>query len=306
MRAYVVVATKGRPKETAILLERLLRQTRPPERVVVVGAELSDVHGIDDYAQSFRDALTVTLSDRAGLPIQRNVGLEMLAKQGVFEPEADGCFVAFFDDDFRPADDWLAAASEAFESASDCVGLTGRVLADGVRVGGVSEADAEDFLAGRKEPQEHWASGDAPRSLTSMYGCNMAFRDIVFRNKRFDERLPLYGWQEDRDFTGQAAEFGECLYIPDCQGVHLGVTGGRGSGVRLGYSQVANLAYLCRKGTVPLKIAAKLIFRSLGSNTVRSLREHALVDYRGRLKGNLIACVDLLTGRCKPERVLDL
>ena len=40
------------------------------------------------------------------------------------------------------------------------------------------------------------------REIRGTYGCNMAFRTAGIGSVRFDERLPLYGWQEDLDFCG--------------------------------------------------------------------------------------------------------
>ena len=38
-----------------------------------------------------------------------------------------------------------------------------------------------DYLAGRRPPERHWASGTTVRRLHSLYGCNMVFRDVVVR-----------------------------------------------------------------------------------------------------------------------------
>ena len=83
-------------------------------------------------------------------------------------------------------------------------------------------------------------------------GCNMAFRYSALRNIHFDERLPLYAWLEDADFRGQAERYGHVIRAEALSGVHLGHKQGRGRGVTLGYSQIANALYLATKGTVPL------------------------------------------------------
>ena len=306
MKSYVVIATKGRPTETGILLDYLARQSQRPDSVVIVGTEEADIEDLRTHTLCKEGIGVCLISDRAGLPIQRNVGLEHLKATVLPKPsEALDAHVSFFDDDFRPADNWLEQASAIFTNQSKLVGITGNVVADGVRIGGVSEIEATKYLSGELPAQDHWASGEQ-RVLTSMYGCNMAFRANVFETCSFDERLPLYAWQEDRDFTGQASEFGDCVLAPDCKGVHLGVTGGRGSGVRLGYSQIANLAYLWRKGTVSGGSALHLMVRSFGSNTLRSVRYNPRVDYRGRFRGNMMALGDIMLGRFRPERIVEL
>jgi GT2 family glycosyltransferase len=134
----------------------------------------------------------------------------------------------------------------------------------------------------------------------------MAFRDRVVAACRFDENLPLYGWQEDVDFSFQARGHGTMLFWPSCVGVHLGVRSGRVSGVRFGYSQIANPLYLMRKGTMDLRKGTWFVVRALASNSLRSAARNARADYPGRLRGNSLAIADLLRRRCHPIRVLDL
>lgn len=300
MKPYVVVATRGRADATRTLIDRLGRQATPPSHIIVVGAEAADVAGLES-----RDDLTVTLSRAPGLTRQRNVGLDALQARSALD--AGDSFVAFFDDDYRPAKDWLEQASRAFAEDPSIAGLTGLMLADGVRGPGLREADADAYIEGERPPMPHWASGPAPRDLSSLYGCNMAFRANAARALRFDERLPLYGWQEDRDYSQRARAFGRIVYWPACRGVHLGLKGGRVSGVRLGYSQIANPLYLGAKGTMSGRIVARFVMRAAAANVYGSLfRGGGLVDYRGRLNGNLRAAADLARGRCRPERAADL
>lgn len=303
MDAYVIIATKGRPRDVYELVGWLQGQTAPARHVVVVGANPADVDGLADHPHAASGRLSVLLSPRAGLTIQRNVGLDFLASQGWLKDSP--CMVTFFDDDFRPGLTWLAEAARFFQAHPDVVGLTGQVLADGAQGQPLTSADAMDYLAGRREAERHWASGPRVRRLHSLYGCNMAFRERVVRQCRFDESLPFYGWQEDQDYTGQAAQLGRNVYMPHCKGVHLGTRSGRVSGLRFGYSQIANPLYLLRKGTMPASKAWRFMSRQLAANAVRSLATHAEIDYRGRFRGNMQALADLLAGRCSPGRVSD-
>ena len=79
----------------------------------------------------------------------------------------------------------------------------------------------------------------------------MSIRASMIGDLRFDERLVLYGWQEDIDFTSQLRQRGRVVCVSNIRGVHLGLKAGRVSGERFGYSQVVNPVYLIRKGTVP-------------------------------------------------------
>ncbi len=123
---------------------------------------------------------------------------------------------------------------------------------------------------------------------------------------RFDEALPLYAWQEDIDFSRQLAPFGEIVQTQALTGVHLGVKRGRTSGVRFGYSQVANPIYLMSKGTMSVAFGARHVARNLLANLAHLPWPEPHVDRYGRCKGNLLAVLDLLRGRLHPQRVLEM
>lgn len=303
MDVYVVVATKGRPRETAILLDFLRRQTWPPDRTVVVGSTAEDVTELDGHPLVIAGAAEIIVAGRAGSSLQRNIGLEAILER---TDDSSDFFVAYFDDDFRPAAEWLEYARQTFLGDANIVGLTGNVLADGIRGPGLTENEADDYLKGRISPQSHWASGTEVRVTTAVYGCNMAFRAVVCRSCRFDEALPFYSWQEDRDYTGQAGRLGRVVYAPGCRGVHLGTKSGRTKGVRMGYSQIANPIYLVRKGTMDWRVACRFIFKNVLSNHVKALRPEPWVDRRGRMAGNWSALIDFVRGRLRPSRIQDL
>ena len=141
----------------------------------------------------------------------------------------------------------------------------------------------------------------------SPYGCNMAFRAEAIGETRFDERLVLYGWLEDRDFAAalgkQGGRFVKC---GEAFGVHMGVKSGRVSGDRFGYSQVINPIYMLRKGTMTGPMVANHILSNMAMNFSRAVWPEPFVDRWGRAKGNLIAIKDLLYGRLEPERAAKL
>ncbi|HVE07473.1 MAG TPA: glycosyltransferase family A protein [Paraburkholderia sp.] len=308
MKKYVIIATKGRAVETATLFDFLYEQDARPDAVYVVGAERADLPDVAGHRLHAHARVKLMLSQAPGLTVQRNVGVAQLLRDLDDENMREPWFAAFFDDDFRPERAWLARCAALFSEAPGVIGMTGQVLADGVRGRGISEADALKYLRGEYPRQPHWASGEERRLLNSAYGCNMAFVERVIRSCRFDEALPLYGWQEDQDYTSQALKLGlgEFLYEPACRGVHLGVKGGRISGVRFGYSQIANPIFLMKKDTMERKKAYKFITRHLLSNVYHSLRRDPIFDYRGRLKGNVLAFVDFVRGASHPQRILDI
>jgi GT2 family glycosyltransferase len=304
MQAAVIVATRNRARDVAVLLERLAAQTLKPTKILVVGTCPEDLPQGHPPAGLAPDCVELTLSPAPGLTTQRNYGLDQLATAGLLT--AEDMIVAFFDDDFRPHPSWLENAGRRLLSPGGPVGVTGRVLADGVTGPGLTDAEAALYLEGAREPMPHWTSAVRLTHRMSLYGCNMVVRSLIARECRFDTALPLYGWLEDFDFTGQARRHGQIAFAPDCLGVHLGSKGGRTSGVRFGYSQIANPLHIVRRRNMPIDETIHLVLRALASNLLRSATRNSLFDYPGRLRGNLLAIRDLFGGRCHPQRMIEI
>lgn len=285
----VLIATTGRPEIVADLVHSLFAQTRPPDRLICVGATPADIAGIAP-----RSEVVATLG-RRGTAHQRNDALDRGAG---FET------IVFFDDDFAPSRFWLERAEALFQRRPDLACLTGEMLADGARGPGISPRDARAMVFARDvDPGEIDETVDP---AFGPQGSNMAFRGSAIADLRFDERLQLYAWLEDRDFGERVRARGGYGKAAALWGVHMGAKGGRTAGVRLGYSQVANAAYLAGKGTLRTRDAARLVFGQFAANLARSARPEAWIDRRGRLRGNLLALADALKGRMAPERVLML
>ncbi len=288
LNIVIGIPTVGRASILRDTLCALALQTRRPNRVIVCGAKPSDVEGAAEIDK------TEVIPSSPGLPKQRNA---LIAAA----PEAD--VMMFFDDDFFPDPNYLAVIERTMTSDPMIVVATGQVLKDGIGGPGLSVTEANGILR---------TAAPSPLGIIPTfagYGCNMAVRLTTMRQHGllFDERLPLYGWQEDVDLSRRLAAFGKVLKVGAAYGVHLGVKQGRSSGVRLGYSQVANPLYLARKGAgYPLMRALEHIGRNIAMNIVHAPRPETYVDRRGRLRGNLLALSDLLLKRMAPERVLDL
>lgn len=190
-----------------------------------------------------------------------------------------------------------------FVAHPEIVAATGKVLADGITGPGLDYVEGMKILESAGRNME----SSLPASAYNGYGCNMAFRMQPIREHemKFDERLPLYGWLEDVDFSRQIAPHGKIVKVARLRGVHLGTKrSGRSPGKRLGYSQVANPVYLVRKGTMHWKRALIQITRNLIANSLRSLLPEPWVDRRGRLSGNLHGLYDLFLGVSSPEKAL--
>jgi GT2 family glycosyltransferase len=288
-RIAVGIPTVGRAPILRETLCEIARQTRPADTVIVCGSKAADVEGVEAASPGAK-----VLIAEPGLPRQRNA---------VIEAAADADALVFFDDDFLPDPDYLAHIEQVMVASPGVVVATGLVLADGIGGPGLTVEAGRAILAG------HAPRMTGVKPEFAGYGCNMAVRLAPIREHgvRFDERLPLYGWQEDVDLSRRLAPFGTIVLVEAARGVHLGVKSGRGSGVRLGYSQVANPLYLsAKRAGYPLPRALAHIGRNMAMNAVRALWPEPYVDRRGRLIGNILALRDLASGRMVPERILDL
>lgn len=298
----VVIATAGRPRQVEDSLALLRPQTRRPDLVILSATDAGDLPAGIDQIRGGLPFATEILLGRKGLTCQRNRALDMI--ETVAGSDASGGCIVFFDDDFVPREDWLENAAAEFVRRPECVGLTGVLLADGANGPGYDVGQAARMIqCGKGVLRGLRGRSGVARSL---YGCNMALRAQAATHVRFDEQLPLYGWLEDEDVSGQLRRLGELYRSDRLVGVHLGAKSGRVSGADYGYSQIANPIYLVRKGTYPAANAAALMARNLASNLVKAPFPEPYVDRAARLRGNLLAITDLARGRLHPCGAPDL
>lgn len=286
MRIHVVIASMGRADLLWRTVDRLQDQSRVPDGVLLAVTGANDVEGISQSRLEPHILLC-----EIGAARQRNAALDHL--------DNNSDVVVFFDDDFVPAHDYIENVEALLTENPDWVGLTGKLVDDGIRGEPIPFKEAEHRLDVDEEKPE---LGITERS--ALYGCNMAIRLSVAGDLRFDENLPLYSWLEDVDYTYQLGERGPMYACPELTGIHLGTRRARSPGLRLGYSQVANVIYLLRKGTIVPSHGRRLVTQNLIANCLRSIVPDKGIDRRGRLKGNLLAVVDWLRGNLDPRRIL--
>lgn len=290
MKLAVIIPTIGRSLQLARLLDYLGAQTRLPDLVMVSAPDASHI----EMPPATAFPVTLIFGPK-GLAAQRNQAMVPALSQ--FD------IITFFDDDFVPSADYLRQVEEAFAANADWAVVMGRVVRDGASNAGLNWQDAE--IALRDSDGKPFA-GPAVVDHVGAYGCNMSVRTALVADLRFDERLVLYGWQEDIDFTSQMRSRGRVVCVTAIRGVHLGIKAGRVSGERFGYSQVANAVYLVKKGSVPASFAFPLMLRNIAANLVKSLAPEPYVDRRGRLRGNLRAIFHVAKGRIEPEYILKI
>lgn len=289
MRIAIIIATLGRPEILPPLLKRLDEQTRRPDMIFV------SVRDADDLPEDMPSHVSC-INGSPGSCSQRNRALDMALPD--FE------IVVFYDDDFVPSRFALARIATFFSENPGVVGANGSVLADGVSTGGITDEEATKIVTAYDE-----APPEPPiieRDLRGLYGCNMAFRATAIGEARFDENLPLYGWQEDIDFTARLLPRGRLVKTNAFAGVHRGVTHGRSPGLRLGYSQMVNPAYLVLKGTMDLRDAIKIMAGNFIANHLRMFSPEPWVDRAGRARGNWCGLLQISKGQPDPMKVLEL
>jgi GT2 family glycosyltransferase len=301
----VVIATCGRRAVVAELLEQLARQTCRPDLVLVSAAGPDDVPAGCPSRVDLAKLHVRTVCGAKGLTAQRNTALRWLRDHTTVFDVPD-TFIVFFDDDFVPRHDWIAAAATLFHADEDLVGADGIILGDGA--GGTSYGlDAALNMIARGVPVKTRRNPRTEaRLVPSLYGCNMAIRASAAQGRYFDENLPLYGWLEDLDFTTRVRQYGRMLRSQTLVGVHRGVNAGRTSGLRYGYSQIANAVHLVKKGTMQRHRAIRDITRQMTANLLMSANPEPHVDRAGRLQGNWLALRDWLSGDLSTTRILEL
>lgn len=294
-KVAIGIPTAGRREQLRLTLSNLTRQRRLPDRVLICPAEEHDFDRADGQALPF--PLDLVRSASRGASIQRNAILR--------ESFGNEDLLIFFDDDFYAASDYIEQAVELMEHATDVVIATHHPDVDGASGKGVSHDEALRII----ELLE--IAPQPPLDLTPTYagyGCNMVVRLAPTRLHQvwFDENLPLYSWLEDVDFSRRLSPYGRIVACNRLRGVHLGVKRGRTSGVRFGYSQIANPMYMLRKGSLDLPYALSQMSRNVVMNALLAFWPEPWVDRAGRFKGNTIAFRHLLSGKLHPLNVTEL
>ena len=287
----VIIASLGRPDLLNGMIERMEAQTVAPGLLLFSTVSPQDLP--EDFVETER---VKAIFGPKGLTRQRNAAIDYVGDSHDI--------ILFYDDDFVPSLQAVENTARFFAAHPDVVGATGDVLADGINTTGISREDACRIVAERD------ARGDYPTGILAerygLYGCNMAYRTAAIGDIRFDERLRLYGWQEDIDFAAALLGRGRIVKTLAFAGVHQGSKHGRTPGLRLGYAQVINPLYLVRKGTMRRNYAIKLIARNMLANHLRSFSPEPWVDRFGRAKGNWVGLLDAMRGRLTPERIEEL
>ena len=234
----VVIASAGRPSVCAQAIEHI-QSSLLPEGAVLHG--ILSCPGDDDAPPTLPPNWRLITGSR-GASVQRNAALDAV------DPATE--FVFYFDDDIVVAKNYVAEMLTLLSEKRSLVGATGTLLADGAASGSEVTYDEARSIVAAVQTDRITGSG-APIYVSSLYGCNAAVRWATASDLRFDERLPLYSWLEDLDYSRRLANRGDLARSGKAAAVHRGAaSGGRVAHLRFGYSQVSNATWLRKKGTM--------------------------------------------------------
>jgi len=289
MDTTVIICSLGR---SAVLHETvlgLLKQTVQPASIILsLGEEHSALPETEALPRVRR------ILGAPGSSIQRNAAIHFVRTR----------YTLFLDDDVELATDYVDRMERLFAADPTIVGASGGVAADGAPSGVAIER-----RAAVEAIREYTGSRDTV-PFKDVYGCNMFVRSDILEVERFDERLPLYGWLEDLDFSLRLKKHGRIVRHRGALVAHLAARSGRTSDLRYGYTKIANPWYLWQKqvlSSLP-EVIVRYWAKTTLANLLRALSPNGShgVNYRKRLAGNLMAYRDLLQGRIHPENILKI
>ena len=287
MNSTVIICTVNRPAILHATVLGLLRQTVQPDSIILSLCDESSVLA----KTRFLPLVHCVLGPR-GSSVQRNTAI----------PLAHTRYTLFLDDDVELADNYIEEMERVFAEDPSIAAASGKIVANGAKDGkGIERETAVEAVL-----ESRGSRGCSAIKIKEFYGCNMFVRTDILRTEKFDERLPLYGWLEDRDFLWRCAKYGKMVRNQGALLAHLATRSGRTSEVRYGYLKIANPWYLWRKSVISSlpDLIAMYWMKTTFANVIRAimLKQPQAADYKKRLKGNLMAYRDLFLFRIRPAK----
>jgi glycosyltransferase involved in cell wall biosynthesis len=278
----VIIASRGRPLVLKATLESIWKQKVQPDEIIISVVDEFDVSPFITNSK-----LKVIYAKLGSCP-QRNAGIQMLDNRCAL--------VSFLDDDLELGVDYFEQVKSFFIQNHTVVGVNGNILMEGC-----SREKAQAML----QNVSHSYSDMTPMAIKSLYGCNMHFRREAIGQEIFDERLSLYGWLEDFDFSIRVGQNGNLYCVPQAVLCHLKEPTGRMNNRKFGFAQIMNPFYLSNKNTISfLDFLRRHLIPCTISNFLKLLTFSKIG--RDRFSGNIFAFIDIILGRCSPEDVSKL
>ncbi len=291
MNTTVVICSANRPNVLSETIESLIRGQSLPPCEIIVSVVTQEHVAEKTKAES---AVRVVLSGRQGTSAQRNAAVKSVRTR----------YTLFLDDDVEIAPNFIESMERLMGEVGDAVAATGFVAVDGAQWD-----TGLDRESARSTAMNYVREGE-DYDCEVGYGCNLFVRTRMFDEVLFDEKLSLYGWLEDFDFSTNCRRYGRIILNAGTCVAHLATPSGRISGVRFGYSQIVNPFYLWKKNGKPE--LTHIILAHWSIHVARNLRRTLIrapsdrSDRTGRFRGNLIGFCHLLAGKVDPSYILQL
>jgi len=243
-RLSVLIATYGRPAALKAAVESLVRQTRPPDEVVI--AMWSD----DGPTASVVDELVAYANAEPGLPSIRVVHTPentVCAKENAAMRTATGDILCFMDDDAKARPGWLQSLERLYGDPSvGAVGGRDMIWKDGKIWEKNVSTVGHLYWFGRLLGNHHERTFGV-REVDFLKGVNMSFRREVM--SPIDPRLigeKPYGFEIDMGLAVRARGY-RVLYDPQVVVDHFSAS--NMSAKQLGLARVSNhnLTYILLK-----------------------------------------------------------
>jgi GT2 family glycosyltransferase len=245
-----IIATRNRPGELLAAVESLVRQTvLPTELCIVDSSEETPARArIEELCSDTGLALDYHQSDRGGLTVQRNIGIDRTKGDPVF----------FVDDDVSLAHDCHERVLDEYERWGPELGGVRATPEHPARPPTISVLWRKLFgiggwwpeASGRMRPG-FWVEGVSEaagtRVIEYMTGWFMSFKREVFDHERFDERLAGYAHKEDVDFSYRVSGRYVLVQAPGARCDHLQTVTDRLPSHQLLRMILGNQFYLHRK-----------------------------------------------------------
>lgn len=230
----VVIPTKDRGGDLSRTLRCVLRQTRPPDELIVVDQSRADDAGALPDAHEGVRVLHIRDPEIRGLPMARNVGFAASA----------GDLVCFLDDDVTLDPDYLAELERGFALFPEWAGLTG----------GLTEEGRDPFWRGLKaalfrhrflrDRRHALASLKRARAVSLLPGCAFCLRRAVLERFLFDADLEGYALGEDVDFFLRAGKVFSFGAVPAVRAHHRRSQVGRAGASKMHEAVKSSARYL--------------------------------------------------------------
>ena len=221
MTVGLVIVTFNAAAHVARCLDAVRRQTRPPDRVVVV-----DSGSTDQTLVLVEESRAWAGSRLEVLPLDSNLGFAVANNRGVARLH-DCDLIALLNPDAFPEPDWLAALLEAAAADPDAGSFASRLMMAG-RAGVVDGAGDVFHVSGlvwrhgHHQPIDRVPDALVPRPVFAACAAAALYRrDAWERAGGFDERFFCYA--EDVDLGFRLQLFGcRCCYVPKAVVHHIG------------------------------------------------------------------------------------